>query len=113
MTRIPIDPRLPRQALRTRLGETSYVLRFSWRERTQAWALDLYTANDEPIVLGRIIEIGGFPLAGLVDSRAPRGILSVVAQSDPTTPPGPSDLGDRVQLVFVSETESRALLGVS
>ena len=110
MTRLPIDPTVVRQSMRVRLGDRTFIVRTDWRERTGAHYLSLYTADDQPIVLGRRLRIGGFPLAGLVDTRGPDGVLSVVAQSAPSTPPGPTELGARVQIVFVAGDEMRELL---
>lgn len=105
---IPTSPGVPFYTQRTKLDGRDYNLRFSWNERLERWALDILTANDDPIAVG-IKLIARWPLTRFLhwDERMPPGDLVVndVTSGD-GAPPGLFDLGEglRCELIYIAVT---------
>lgn len=108
MDLIRIDPREPVQRLQAVLDGTTYQIDLTWQPRDQTWRMNFCRANGDPIVIRRALFSGGFPLAGCVSDYRPTGGLLVVDLSGNNVDPGEFDLGDRVQLVYMTQAEFEA-----
>ena len=84
----------PAYTMRVRLDGLDYRLRLRWHTREQRWRLDLYDAEEEPLVLGLAIEANR-PLLRWYhsDDRVPPGELFAVSTIDDDSPPGLEELG--------------------
>lgn len=111
MIYLRIDPREPQQVLSATLSGQTYQCTFRWRSRVSAWFMDLADAAGNAIVLGRRVSSGGFPLAGCVATARPPGAIVVVDSDGANVDPGETDLGARVQVVYMTPDEL-ATLGV-
>ena len=78
------------------LGATQFRVRFTWRERTASWYLDLYDAAEEPLALGRRLSPGWGPLIGLSVPDGPAGFLFVRGPE----PYVREQLGGAVRVIF-------------
>lgn len=68
----------PFTSQRTTLRGVSYRLDFSWNGRVSRWYLDLFDADDQPIVRSRPL-VSGYPiLADVTIATRPPGELIVV-----------------------------------
>lgn len=73
---IPITHEQPQHPARVELDGTEYRVRLTYRARLEAWYLDLYTADETPLALGRRLSPGGLPARVVVDGGPP-GLLYV------------------------------------
>lgn len=60
---------------RWELDGREFILRFAWSEREGAWAVDLYTAERAPIVVGGFARVGVDLLDNLPGTDRPPGRL--------------------------------------
>lgn len=85
---IPGIPDEPSFDLTTALGAVGepgsvYVLRFTWRDRTASWYIDLFESDGvTAIVLGKRLSPGWAPYAGLVIETLPDGLIYVRGTDD-------------------------------
>lgn len=107
MIHIRIDPAQPRQRLRATLDGAEFEFRLYWIERCEGWYMDLATAAGVDIIVGRRISVGSWLLRGVVHAQRPAGALTVVDLSGDDAEPGPTDLGDRVRLMYLTADEAR------
>lgn len=102
---IPLRPDLTDYELTTALDGATYTLRLRWSEREGSWYLDVSSETGDAIALGIKVtlyqELGRRRTA----SAMPPGALIAVDTSRQDVEPGVSDLGDRVQLIYVPESE--------
>jgi len=59
------------------LEAVRYQARLTWRKRTAAWYLDLWTQDGTAVALGRRLSPGFGPLLGTLQASTPAGILYV------------------------------------
>jgi hypothetical protein len=78
----------------------TYLLKFDYGQRDDAWYLSIYDQDEDPIVCGKRVSIGVSLLRGEVDSRLPRGILMAVDTTEQHGEAGLEDLGARVKLTY-------------
>lgn len=71
-----------------------FRLRLRWSEVQAAWYMDLYTADEQPVQLGRRLSPGYAPVLG---RRGPKGLFVV----DGPDPYQQSDLGNALLLLYV------------
>lgn len=100
----PVDG-YPDQSFRVSLGDTQYGLRWLWNGREGVWTLSVSDADGEPILSGVRVVLDVDLLAYTADARAPQGYLIVSDPSGGTTEPGLDELGNRVQVLFVTLDE--------
>jgi hypothetical protein len=94
-------PQLPADQQAVTLGDATFTLQLTWRDRSAAWYADLWTAAGDAIWLGARVT-PGWPLGGgLIAEGAPDGLLLVRGPSDYER----ADLGGSVQIVFYPTDE--------
>ena len=87
------------------LNQVPLNLRFYFNSRSERWKLDILDVNDNPLILGRTINLGldlynRFALSGL-----PEGFLSTINLKNITAEAGLTTLGTDVLLIFDDEVE--------
>lgn len=75
---LPAFPLQPSTIYTVTLDSARYRVRLTWRERQQAWYLDLYTQDETPIALGRRLSGRFSPLAGVLQAGQPEGAFLVM-----------------------------------
>jgi hypothetical protein len=105
MILIRIDPRQPVQRLQAVLDGVTYQIDLTWQSRDQTWRMNFCLADGTPILIRRPLLSGSWPLAGCVSPLRPTGGLAVVDLGDGYVDPGEFDLGDRVQLIYMTLEE--------
>jgi hypothetical protein len=78
----------------------TYLLKFDYGQRDDAWYLSIYDQDEDPIICGKRVAIGIPLLRGEVDSRLPGGILMAVDTTETHQEAGLEDLGAHVKLVY-------------
>lgn len=105
---IPFTPDAPHQVLGVELDGVSLQLEFMWNARDASWYVDFYTAELEPILLGRRV-VPDLPLWGRSrDERFPGGQLVCNDTKGTGTIPGRRELGDTFVLTYFSAEEVAA-----
>lgn len=102
---IPLQAGLPHFEVQTTLDDQAYTLELRWSVREERWYLDVYTEEREPLYRGIAVVINyrlGFRCA---DDRWPKGALFAVDTSTAQTDPGLEDFGERVKLIYFTESE--------
>jgi hypothetical protein len=94
-------PELPSHTQTVVLGLSQFVVRFTFRERTGAWYLDLRTVDGQAIILGRRLSVDWLPLFGLSSDLAPDGVLFVRGPDGYVR----EDLGEDLLLIFYPLSE--------
>lgn len=100
ISEIPLRSDTPDFKFTIQLGTRFYVLRFLWNTRTSTWSLDIYTQDEEPILLGQRIFVGFLGFKRFKDLRLPEGRIYFYDTSGKSIDPGRTDLGDRVQMFY-------------
>ena len=90
---------------RVTLDGTEYRIVLTWRQRSRSWYLDLYSADGNPIALGRRLSSGWSPVRGATDAQLPPGAFVVGGPEDYRR----SDLGDDLMVRYYSGAELAAL----
>lgn len=110
MVIIPCRPDLPHYDMQVVLDGVTYTLEFRWNTRESVWKMDLKTEDETPI-LSSVKVVVNFPLCARVASanRLP-GKLVAFDTTNLQINPGFEDLGDRVTLLYLTETEYAAML---
>lgn len=86
--------------LRTTLEGREYVLGIHWNGRMERWILDLYDANDTPIVTGQPLHIDSDILMQFTKDELPPGMLMLYDTSGKHEEAGRDDLGSRAKLLY-------------
>jgi uncharacterized protein DUF6983 len=109
---IPIipDPTANDVRLSVALDGRSYVLDFSWSDRSQSWYLDLYAVTSAPVnlipvIAGKRISCFYPPLAGTPGDARPPGELVPFDLTDSGIDPTHDELGARVVLAYYTAAE--------
>ena len=82
------------------LGDTSYLLRFTWNYRSEYWFLTISDTDSNVIVGGVKVVVGKPLLAEVSNEDAPAAEILAVDTSGANSDPGLTDLGDRVLLFW-------------
>lgn len=89
----------------TVLDGQNYTLEFEWNRREEAWYMAMLTDQEEPILYD-IKLVVDFPLGRREqDPRMPPGLLLAVDTSGEQLSPAIDDLGTRVILVYIEESD--------
>lgn len=99
----------PRYSQRVKLSGVDYLLKFHWNSRSGRWFLDLYSDEEERIVMGIALTVNRpLFLRHHFDPRVPPGELFVVTTTDDQTAPTLDELGEgkRCELTYYPPEES-------
>jgi len=83
------------------LSVTKYRVRFTYRDRTASWYMDLRKLDGTAIALGRRLTPDWGPIIGFTIADEPEGIL-IVSGTDGYAK---ADLGDTLNVLFVPDSE--------
>lgn len=108
MVTIPVDSTLAHQFFSVLLDGVDLTLDVRWNARAGAWMLAVSDA-DGVILAGRRITAGGSLFGRVVSSRLPGGDLMAVDTSGDDTDPGAGELGQRVELVYLTAADIAAI----
>jgi hypothetical protein len=78
-------------------------LHFYFNQRSSRWKLDVYDANEEPLILGRTINLGLDLLNRFVLEELPRALLSTINLKNTTEEANFTNFGKDVLLIFDDE----------
>ena len=87
------------------LGELEYTYTLTYRERQDAWYIDLFDADGESILLGKRLTVNTAPIWRYRSDAMPAGQIVVVDTSGADTDPTYEDLGYRVRLAWVPDDD--------
>lgn len=94
---------------RTALDGRDFLLTFDWNQRDGGWRLSIADVDGAQILTGRRLSVGVSLLVGVVDPRAPTGVLFVADTQHPADglalDPDFTGLGDRWALAYVPRAE--------
>jgi hypothetical protein len=86
------------------LDGSQYRLEFRWNTREESWYMHVRTSLDAEI-LDSIKVVADWPMAwNLADPALPPGLFYATDTSGASVDPGLEDLGDRVQLYYLSDS---------
>ena len=84
------------------LDGATYTLQFRWNVRLGAWFMQVRDDQDENVLVGDVRMVADYPLAGYQIGRQPAGVFVAVDTSGQGIDPGLTDLGNRVQLQYLT-----------
>lgn len=100
LQKIPLTPDTTDQYLTVELGGNPYVLRVLWNERYQYFALSIFEADNNPILLN-IKMVKNYPLtARFQDLRLPYGDIYFVQERGTVEYPNYADLAVNANLYY-------------
>ncbi len=103
---LPARTDLQHYDYQTDLEGAVYTLELYWDQRSECWLLSVYDAESNPIVSDRKVLLGS-PLLGRGNRPSgPPGTMIAIDTTGANVEAGISDLGDRVQLVYLDSTEA-------
>ena len=105
MIQIPTRSDLPFYDLQVTLDGVTYTLEFRWNVRAAGWFMAILDAEGVNVLRAGIRLVANWPLEAYRADRQPRGVLMALDTSSSGLDPGRDDLGDRVQLVYISADE--------
>lgn len=97
---LPLRSDVPAFTFQTDLDGTTYSFKFRYNSRTDRWAFDILTANNEPIVSGVLVVTGTLLLERFSGARLPQGDLFVLNKEDENASPGRDDLQKNVFILY-------------
>lgn len=97
---IPLDSLNASVKIRTVLEDIELVLRFDWNERLERWVLYIYDAEENPLVLGLVLNINQELIRRFEIEGLPPGNLILYDAEGTETECGRDDLGDRCKLLY-------------
>lgn len=101
---LPFVADVPHFDFQAELEGATYTLELRWNERSSTWSLSIYGAAGETLAAGRSVVLGADLLGRSRKAGLPPGSLHVVDTSGKGLEAGRSDLGTRVQLVYVESS---------
>lgn len=107
--KIPLRTDLTHYEFSITLDGVAYLLELRWNTREEAWYLDIRLEDKTDVVTG-IKVVLGFPLGRRSQhAKRPPGILLALDTSGRDIEPGISDLGGRVELLYLDKAEQQEL----
>jgi hypothetical protein len=94
----------PAYRQRVRLDGQDWLLDFVFNGRSGFWALTLLNLDGEALLTGQAV-VCGLPLLRRCLTGGPPGQLWAVPLDETFEPPGLTELGARVMLVYISEDD--------
>ncbi len=105
MLAIPCNPALTHYEMQVVLDAVTYAFEFRWNTREEAWYMHIRTQDGTDLLCGVKVVVR-FLLAGRPnDPRMPPGRFFAEDTSGNHRNPGIADLGDRVQLYYLTNDE--------
>lgn len=101
---IPLRSDLPAFTTQVQLEGTTYTLSFRWNTRGQAWFMVVLNDEADTVLVGETRCVVGFPINAYLTGRQPPGVFVFDDTSRQGKDPGLTDLGGRVQLVYLPST---------
>jgi hypothetical protein len=86
---------------RVALGDAEFRITLLYNEREDLWHMDLYTADDEPLILGQRMAIDAFLLSAHPKDGMPAGELMLFDSTDSGAECGFEDMGTRCEFCYV------------
>ncbi len=74
---LPAYPEDPQHVISAEIEGVAYRLRYTWRDRTASWYLDVFDATGAALIAGRRLSPGAAPLGGITVEGGPGGLLYV------------------------------------
>lgn len=99
---IPLSPE--QQRIDISLGEQNFTLRFMYNKMMQTWTLDLYDADQNPLVMGTPL-VTGYNILEQYLYLGIKGRLVVFTEGDPDKLPTIDSLGVETNLYYVEYSE--------
>jgi hypothetical protein len=87
------------------LDGRTFLLEFHWNARDVAWYLTIYDQDENLLLAGRKLVLDFPLLARFMNPMLPAGEFFVVDTSAANEPPGLTDLGSRVVLLYVEQAD--------
>lgn len=87
------------------LDGVTFILDIQWNQVMGAWYVGISDAESNQLVCGRRIVVGTAPFGKFADPRLPAGLIMPIDTSNQDLDPGLNDLGDRVQLIYITAAE--------
>lgn len=87
------------------LNEAVVNLRFYYNSRSERWKMDVLDQDNDPIILGRTVNLGLDLLGRFFDERLPDGFLSTFDLKDRDSEPDLENFGSDVLMIFDTEDE--------
>lgn len=100
--RIPIDETAALFKIRTVLDTVEVVLRFEWNGRENRWTLHILDAQENPLLMGLVLNINSELIERFEIPGLPPGLLVLYDTSDKNQECGRNDLGKRCVLMYES-----------
>ena len=91
--------------VRTRLDGTFYRLRFQWSPRFETWSMGIETDSGEAVLESARVVVGADIIGSQTQQGLPAGAIIPIDTSGKGVDPGRNDLGTRVKLVYMTESE--------
>lgn len=103
---IPIRSDIPAYDLQVELDGVLYTLGFTYNARANYWVMDIYDANELPILVGIRIITGWLLTDRFVMEGLPPGDFFVFDSSGKNEDPTQDDFGTVKTLVYADESEA-------
>lgn len=103
--RIPLQPGLPHYTIQAELDGTTFTFEFRWNARAAAWFMHLQDAEGVHLVSGVRVVVNWPLVSRYKGEELPAGTLMAIDTSGELEDPGLTDLGARVQLVYLTAAE--------
>ena len=91
---------LPNWQQEITLGQETYLLNFRWNSLNSFWVMDIYTRNQEPIILGIKVVVNYDITSHYIRENLFPGSILVIDFSFDVDEIKREDMGDRVQLIY-------------
>jgi len=100
---IPIETNDASFKIRTKLGNTDYVLKIYWNERYERWHISIHDANELSILVGIPLNIDTNILARFRNPVLPAGIFMLYDTAEKHEEAGRDDLYNQKAVLLYQE----------
>lgn len=101
----PVDDEPADTTVRTELEGVVFLLRRYWNKRAACWVLDILDELGQPLAVGLAVRSGSDMTGHLTIEGWPGGRIVAVDSTGSGIDPGIDELGQRVDLVYVTAQE--------
>jgi hypothetical protein len=110
-TLLPTRTDYPHYAFDIKLDGTPYHFDFDWNHRDSSWTFSVSSIDGTPLVVGRKVVVGFPLLSRFKNPKLPPGVLLALDTSNAGVDPGETELGTRVQLVYMDKADLAEVQG--